>query len=66
MGPSLGAADEPLGLTGFACHLNGRFTASLEDYQRLELYYVDNWSLVPDVVILAKTLPTVLRRNGAA
>lgn len=53
------------GMTG-NWQVNGRFTASLEDYQRLDLYYVDNWSLVTDVVILAKTLPTVLRRNGAA
>ena len=53
------------GMTG-NWQVNGRFTASLEDYQRLDLYYVDNWSLVTDLVILAKTLPTVLRRNGAA
>ena len=46
--------------------VNGRFTASMEDYQRLDLYYVDNWSLVTDLVILAKTIPAVLRRNGAA
>jgi len=46
--------------------VNGRFTASIEDYERLDLYYVDNWSLVSDLVILAKTIPAVLRRNGAA
>ncbi len=38
----------------------------LADYQRLDLYYVDNWSVVTDLVILAKTVPAVLRRNGAA
>lgn len=53
------------GITG-NWQVSGRFTASLEDYQRLDLYYVDNWSLVSDVVILAKTLPAVLRRRGAA
>jgi exopolysaccharide biosynthesis polyprenyl glycosylphosphotransferase len=53
------------GITG-NWQVNGRFTASIEDYQRLDLYYVDNWSLVTDLVILLKTLPAVLRRNGAA
>ncbi len=52
------------GITG-NWQVSGRFTASIEDYQRLDLYYVDNWSLVTDLVILAKTLPAVLRRNGA-
>lgn len=53
------------GMTG-NWQVNGRFTASLEDYERLDLYYVDNWSLVTDLVILAKTIPAVLRSNGAA
>ena len=53
------------GMTG-NWQVNGRFTASMEDYQRLDLYYVDNWSVVTDLVILAKTVPAVLRRNGAA
>jgi exopolysaccharide biosynthesis polyprenyl glycosylphosphotransferase len=52
------------GITG-NWQVNGRFTASLEDYQRLDLYYVDNWSVVTDLVILLKTIPAVLRRNGA-
>ena len=46
--------------------VSGRSDLSWEEAIRLDLYYVDNWSLVTDVVILAKTLPTVLRRNGAA
>lgn len=53
------------GITG-NWQVNGRFTASLEDYQRLDLYYVDNWSIVTDLVILLKTIPAVLRRDGAA
>lgn len=53
------------GITG-NWQINGRFTASLEDYQRLDMFYVDNWSIVTDLVILAKTVPAVLRRNGAA
>jgi exopolysaccharide biosynthesis polyprenyl glycosylphosphotransferase len=53
------------GITG-NWQVNGRFTASMEDYQRLDLYYVDNWSVVTDLVILLKTVPAVLRRDGAA
>jgi exopolysaccharide biosynthesis polyprenyl glycosylphosphotransferase len=52
------------GITG-NWQVNGRFTASLEDYQRLDLYYVDNWSVVTDLVILLKTIPAVVKRNGA-
>ena len=53
------------GITG-NWQVNGRFTASIEDYQRLDMYYVDNWSIVTDLVILAKTIPAVLKRKGAA
>ena len=53
------------GITG-NWQVNGRFTASIEDYQRLDMYYVDNWSIVTDLVILAKTVPAVLKRKGAA
>lgn len=53
------------GITG-NWQVSGRFTASFEDYQRLDLFYVDNWSFVSDMVILAKTIPAILKRNGAA
>jgi lipopolysaccharide/colanic/teichoic acid biosynthesis glycosyltransferase len=53
------------GITG-EWQISGRFQASLEDYERLDLHYVDNWSLVRDLVILVKTVPAVLRRDGAA
>jgi lipopolysaccharide/colanic/teichoic acid biosynthesis glycosyltransferase len=33
---------------------------SFDEYVRLDLYYVDNWSIWTDLAILAKTLPTVL------
>ncbi|MGI8612499.1 MAG: sugar transferase [Nocardioidaceae bacterium] len=36
-----------------------------EDAVRLDLYYVDNWSLVFDFMILWKTLFAVIRGNGA-
>ena len=52
------------GITGM-WQVSGRSDTSFEDYTRLDLYYVDNWSLATDVAILAKTVPVVLLRQGA-
>jgi len=52
------------GITGM-WQVNGRSNTSFADYQRLDLYYVDNWSILVDVGILAKTLPVVLSSRGA-
>lgn len=52
------------GITGM-WQVNGRSNASFEDYTRLDLYYVDNWSLTTDVAILLKTVPVVMFRQGA-
>lgn len=52
------------GITGM-WQVNGRSGSSFADYQRLDLYYVDNWSILVDVGILAKTLPAVLSSRGA-
>ena len=32
---------------------------------RLDLYYVDNWSMVQDLLILARTVTAVLASRGA-
>ena len=53
------------GITGM-WQVSGRYTTSLETYARLDLYYVDNWSLVTDVAILLKTLAVVVRGRGGA
>ncbi len=53
------------GITGM-WQVSGRYTASLETYARLDLYYVDNWSLVTDLAILARTVGVVLNRKGGA
>jgi lipopolysaccharide/colanic/teichoic acid biosynthesis glycosyltransferase len=45
--------------------VSGRNSASFDDYVRLDLYYVDNWSLLTDLAILCKTIPTVLLQRGA-
>ena len=52
------------GITGM-WQVSGRSDASFESYERLDLYYVDNWSLATDLAIVAKTIPTVLLRRGA-
>jgi exopolysaccharide biosynthesis polyprenyl glycosylphosphotransferase len=45
--------------------VSGRSDLSWEESVRLDLYYVDNWSMVVDLVIIAKTLRAVLARQGA-
>jgi exopolysaccharide biosynthesis polyprenyl glycosylphosphotransferase len=52
------------GITGM-WQVSGRSDTSFEDYTRLDLYYVDNWSLATDLAILAKTVPVVVLRKGA-
>jgi len=52
------------GITGM-WQVSGRSDTSFEDYIRLDLYYVHNWSLVTDMSIMAKTVPAVLFARGA-
>jgi len=52
------------GLTGL-WQVSGRSDLSWEDTVRLDLYYVDNWSMVQDVLILARTVTAVLASRGA-
>lgn len=52
------------GLTGL-WQVSGRSDLSWEDSVRLDVSYVENWSLTMDLAIMAKTLVAVLRRSGA-
>ena len=52
------------GITGM-WQVNGRSQSNFADYTRLDLYYVDNWSLTSDLAILCKTVPVVLGGKGA-
>jgi exopolysaccharide biosynthesis polyprenyl glycosylphosphotransferase len=52
------------GITGL-WQVSGRSELSWDDAVRLDLYYVDNWSLAFDLVILWRTLGVVLARRGA-
>jgi lipopolysaccharide/colanic/teichoic acid biosynthesis glycosyltransferase len=51
------------GITGWA-QVNGRNTASWEDRFAMDVWYVDNRSLLLDLKILALTLHKVVRREG--
>ncbi len=52
------------GMTGL-WQVSGRSDLSWEDSVRLDLYYVENWSIVADVLILWKTLKAVSASRGA-
>jgi exopolysaccharide biosynthesis polyprenyl glycosylphosphotransferase len=52
------------GITGM-WQVSGRSDSSFDEYARLDLYYVHNWSLLVDLGILARTIPTVLWSKGA-
>ena len=52
------------GMTGL-WQVSGRSDLSWEDSVRLDLYYVDNWSIVQDLAILARTMLAVVSSRGA-
>ncbi|HEY2298299.1 MAG TPA: sugar transferase [Jatrophihabitans sp.] len=52
------------GLTGL-WQVSGRSDLTWEESVRLDLRYVENWSLALDIVLLARTFGAVLRPRGA-
>jgi lipopolysaccharide/colanic/teichoic acid biosynthesis glycosyltransferase len=52
------------GMTGY-WQISGRSNLSFEEMVRLDLYYIENWSLSFDVKIILRTLGAVVRREGA-
>ncbi|MFE4080512.1 sugar transferase [Paenarthrobacter sp. YIM B13468] len=52
------------GLTGL-WQVSGRSNLSWQDSIRLDLYYVENWSLAGDLVIILRTVRAVFRSTGA-
>jgi exopolysaccharide biosynthesis polyprenyl glycosylphosphotransferase len=52
------------GITGL-WQVRGRSQLPFDDYVRLDLYYIENWSLAFDLYILLKTVPAVLSGRGA-
>lgn len=51
------------GLTGWA-QVNGRNSVSWEDKFDMDVYYVDNYSLILDIKILFLTVKNVIKREG--
>jgi exopolysaccharide biosynthesis polyprenyl glycosylphosphotransferase len=52
------------GITGL-WQVSGRSDLSFEDYVRLDLFYVENWSIAYDLFILSKTIPLLVSTRGA-
>lgn len=53
---------------GMTClwQISGRSNLSFEQWMKLDLEYIDDWSLLLDGWILLKTIPAVLSSRGAA
>jgi lipopolysaccharide/colanic/teichoic acid biosynthesis glycosyltransferase len=52
------------GMTGL-WQVSGRSDLSWPEALRLDLFYVDNWSMIQDLVILIRTIRAVVRGRGA-
>jgi lipopolysaccharide/colanic/teichoic acid biosynthesis glycosyltransferase len=52
------------GITGL-WQVSGRSNLSWEETVRLDLQYVENWSLGLDITVLARTFAVVIRGSGA-
>ncbi|MCL4416160.1 MAG: sugar transferase, partial [Actinobacteria bacterium] len=52
------------GITGL-WQISGRSDLSFEEMARLDLYYIQNWSIEMDIKIMLRTIPAVLFGKGA-
>ncbi|MBI5878796.1 MAG: sugar transferase [Chloroflexi bacterium] len=52
------------GITGL-WQVSGRSQLSFDEMVMLDLYYIENWSLALDLVIILRTVPSVLLAQGA-
>jgi exopolysaccharide biosynthesis polyprenyl glycosylphosphotransferase len=52
------------GITGL-WQVSGRSDLSFDEYVRLDLFYIENWSLAYDLFIVIKTIPMLLKAKGA-
>ncbi len=52
------------GITGMA-QVSGRSDLAFEDEVRLDIFYIENWSMIGDIKIILKTIPALLgsRKN---
>jgi exopolysaccharide biosynthesis polyprenyl glycosylphosphotransferase len=54
----------PPGITGL-WQISGRADLSFDECVQLDVFYIENWSLVYEFFILGKTIPVLLSRRGA-
>jgi exopolysaccharide biosynthesis polyprenyl glycosylphosphotransferase len=52
------------GITGL-WQVSGRSELSFDQWVNLDIYYIENWSLLLDLKILLKTIPVVIKGEGA-
>ncbi len=52
------------GITGL-WQSSGRSSLTFDDYVRLDLFYIENWSLAYDLFILLKTFPAMWSGRGS-
>ncbi|MCR8635970.1 sugar transferase [Paenibacillus radicis (ex Xue et al. 2023)] len=52
------------GITGL-WQVSGRSDLSFQQWMSLDIYYIENWSIAFDIKILLKTIPVVLKGEGA-
>lgn len=52
---------------GITClwQINGRCSVSFDEWMQLDNEYIDTWSPLGDLAILLKTIPAVIRKDGA-
>jgi len=46
--------------------VNGRDQVDFESWMKMDLQYIENWSLGLDCTIILRTIPTVLLGKGAS
>jgi lipopolysaccharide/colanic/teichoic acid biosynthesis glycosyltransferase len=53
---------------GITCYwqISGRNDVDFETWMKMDLSYIDNWSLMEDFKIILKTVPVVLLGKGAS
>ncbi|HSH20154.1 MAG TPA: sugar transferase, partial [Draconibacterium sp.] len=51
---------------GITCtwQVSGRNSISFEEWMKLDMEYIDNWSFTKDLIIIFKTIKVVLKANG--
>jgi exopolysaccharide biosynthesis polyprenyl glycosylphosphotransferase len=52
------------GITGL-WQVSGRSELSFDEYVRLDLFYIENWSMLYDLFVVVKTIPILVMPRGA-